>query len=664
MDAEEVVSRLDNVKKLPSGWSARCPAHDDRVASLMVNTGKDGGVVLKCHAGCETPAVLAAIGLSFGDLMGSPRIVALHQYLRVDGSLAYTVERWANPKTFRCNPGLPAPADRVLYQLPSFAYARESGALVYVVEGEKDADRLISLGFVATCNVTGAGAWLPHYSESLKDCHVCVIADNDRVGREHARAVAAATRPFALTLSVMVPRTGKDVSDLLDAGYGIDQLDPLPEVEEAGGYVASTVRTRGISWLWPGYFALGKLSIVEGDPGDGKSILTVDLAARWSTGSPMPDASDGTGPWPIIMVSAEDDMEDTIVPRLISAGARLDGIHLIVHGATPDEPFDFSSGLSYVESLARRTGARVITFDPLMAFLGEKTDSHNDASVRRALQPLKTLAHRTGAAVIAVRHLNKGGSGGKAIYRGGGSIAFTGAARATFLVAPDPRDPVVRVFACVKSNLAAKPPSLRYSIEAGEDGQPFIEWRGAVDITAQGVLDGPEREDEYDDEEKAVKRRARRMEADFLEFILRDGPKPWADIVAAGKGDGFSEITLRRARADIGLEKVTGSEGGRSVTWALPGPLAPLLTSSGQQTVSPTSEQESKWEPDPPLSELAPAGVAEPTLTESDRIEALTDAPYVCSVCGSDVGARKFEDPWWTVRCKAHDPRDYHGGAS
>jgi len=612
----------------------------------MVNHGREGGIVVKCHANCDTGDVLAALGLTFADLSTVPHVVAVYEYRDELGTLRYTVERWV-PKTFRCVPGLPVAAARILYQLPAIAYAREHGLLVYVVEGEKDADRLISLGLVATTCVTGAGSWLAHYGEQLRDCHVSIIADNDPVGRAHARSVAVSTRPYAATLSLTVPRVGKDVSELLDAGYSLDALDSLPESDEESTYVASTVKTRRVTWVWDGYIPRGKLSILEGDPGDGKSILTLDLAARLSTGAPMPDGSNGVGPWPVILVSAEDDIEDTIVPRLEVAGARLDNVYLVPHGATPDEPFEFLSGLPGVYRLAQRIGACAIVFDPLMAFLAERTDSHNDASVRRALYPLKTLAAATGTAVVAVRHLNKGGTGSKAIYRGGGSIGFTGAARATFLVAPDPADQESKVFACVKMNLARKPVSLRYTVETTNEGIPFISWHGAADFTAQSVLDGPQPDRSYDDEEKASKRRARVMEIEFLQDILRDGPLSWPEIVEAGKIDGFTEHTLRRARSDAGLAKIVGDHGLSSTKWSL----AHLPTE-----LSPTKDALPEW---------ASGQEAGESTTDSDRDESLDAAELICEICGNvDDGVTRYGKPHWTVRCLPHSPYTYAVGAS
>jgi putative DNA primase/helicase len=662
MELTDFLAKLENVKALPSGFSARCPAHDDRVASLMVNAGKNQPIVVHCHAGCAVESILAALGLSTADLMGKPKCVAVYRYVDANGEKLYDVQRWSNPKTFRVPGGLPAPAERVLYQLPAINWARTAGATVYVVEGEKDADRLLAMGYPATTNVTGAGSWFGHYAESLVDCHVIVIADNDQVGRAHARHVVSTLVPYAASVTLTVPRHGKDVSDLLEAGYTLAELDPLSDTDDLAAHIAANVRTRKIEWAWPGYIPLGKLTMIEGDPGDGKSVLTLDLAARWSSGTPMPDGATHDGPWPVFMVSAEDDMEDTIVPRLIAAGANLERVTLFPHGSTPERPFEFASDLAALERRAVEVGVRVIIFDPLTAFLSSGTDTHNDMQVRHALYPLASLAVRTRAAVIAVRHLNKGGQGTKAIYRGNGSIAFTGAARAGFLVASDPERPGTRLFANVKTNLAHKPPSLRYEIESSPDDAPYIAWKGASDASAQDALDGPRRFGSQDDEAIATQRRIRQYEIEFLRDVLCDGPMTWKEIVEIGKQDGFTEISLRRARADIGLVKLVGPAGAIDVRWA--------LRSEG---VSDSAGEPTAFDRLIALSEAQTGGVTnadqtskgsksgEATLTDDERRAARDALPRTCSVCGSEVDVVGFDKPWFEFRCLDHDPH-YYGG--
>lgn len=653
MELADVLDKLENVKALPSGYSARCPAHEDAVSSLMVNKGRTQPVVVHCHAGCTVDDVLKALGLTTGDIMGKAEIEKRYEYLNADGSPAYVMQRWRNPKTFRVEGKLPAPADRVLYQLPALIWARSAGATVHIVEGEKDADRLVSMGLVATCNVGGAGSWLGHYGKSVEDCHVLIIADTDHVGRLHAREVAANVVQYAATVRLVVPRHGKDVSDLLDAGYDLDEVDELAWTEELATYVAANVKTRRVDWAWQGYVPLGKLTIVEGDPGDGKSVLTLDLAARWSQGRPMPDGSDCAGPFRVMLVSAEDDMADTIVPRLAAAGARLEGVELVPHGATPDKPFEFAHDLEALERRVVDQGIRVIVFDPLTAFLSAGTDTHNDMQVRHALYPLKALAERTRAAVLGVWHLNKGGQGVKAIYRGNGSIAFTGAARVGFLVGVDPDNPRGRLLACVKSNLALKPPSMRYEIESSPDGTPFVAWHGTSGVDAQGALDGPRRASQIDDE-TASDNRARQYEIEFLEDLLADGPMTWKDIVAAGKVEGFADRSLRRARADIGLVKLTGEGGNRDARWSL----RSTPDAGGSDETAPlghlATDLRDRRRPQNGWPNGQVGQVEGETPTDEERAAAVTAMPDVCSVCGDTNDVIRYDAPLWTKLCPLH----------
>ena len=573
MTLEELLGKLDGVRRSGRGYVARCPAHDDRHPSLSVSAGDEQPIVLHCHTNqCTPDDIMAALGLSTADLAAQPHRVIAYEYQRADGSTAYIVDRWANPKTFRVRGTLPSPAERVLYQLPALEWARSAGAVVYYVEGEKDADALVQRGHVATTNFGGTGGWLPHYAEQLEGLNVIVIADNDPPGRAHGRAVVADLRHKCNAVRLVVVRHGKDISDQLAAGYGVDELEPLSEQDELPAVRADNVTTRRIEWAWRKRFPFGKLSTVEGDPGDGKSLMTLDLTARWSSGRPMPDGSEHGGPYHVILVSAEDDEADTIAPRLAVAGARMDNVTMVTAGSTPDSPFTFANDLAALERLITSTGARIVVFDPLTAFMSSNVDSHNDLSVRQALWPLKSLAQRTGCAIIVVRHLNKGGTGVKAIYRGNGSIAFIGAARCGHAVARDPEDePDGRLLATVKSNISRLPDTLRFRVESTPDGEtPYIAWGGVSELTAQQALDGPRRGGTYGDDKADVENRVRKYEREFLMDILADGPKSWKEIVEIGRADGFTEHTLRRARAEAGLIKLMGADGQASVRWARP----------------------------------------------------------------------------------------------
>jgi len=235
---EEVLARLHGVKRAGAGYMARCPAHDDRRASLSVASGEDGRVLLYCQAGCKTADVAAAIGLSMAELMGDAKgpeggkakIVATYDYCDESGVLLYQVVRF-EPKAFRQRRpngrGWEWRLDgvrRVLYRLPEVIEAVKSREAIYLCEGEKDVEALVRAGCAATCNSGGAGKWRPDYNEALVGANVIIVADRDEPGRKHAAAVAAALKDVAGALCVVEACAGKDAADHLAAGHGPEEF--------------------------------------------------------------------------------------------------------------------------------------------------------------------------------------------------------------------------------------------------------------------------------------------------------------------------------------------------------------------------------------------------------------------------------------------------------
>jgi hypothetical protein len=234
---DRILDRLERVGKVGSkGWVATCPAHDDSTPSLSLTIGDDHRILILCRAGCPTGTVLAAVGLRMADLYERPstmrRLVATYDYLDARADLVYQVCRY-DPKDFRVR--RPATggwswrlgdAPRVLYRLPELV-ALDDGDRVVIVEGEKDADRLAALGFVATTNLGGAGKWRAEYGEWLRGRDVAIIADNDAPGRSHAIDIARALSPVAVGVRIVeLPglRSKGDVSDWLERGGTCDGL--------------------------------------------------------------------------------------------------------------------------------------------------------------------------------------------------------------------------------------------------------------------------------------------------------------------------------------------------------------------------------------------------------------------------------------------------------
>jgi len=237
-----------------------------------------------------------------------------------------------------------------------------------------------------------------------------------------------------------------------------------------GGRLLADVAPEPVRWLWPERIPLGKLTVIEGDPAVGKSTLVYDLAARYSSGGGWPDGQAAERAGRVVLLSAEDDAADTIVPRLMAAGADLSRICLWDKAVVWEEdrqgpvPIVFPDHLPYLHQQIRAFDATLVIVDVLMAYLSSCVDSHKDQSVRALLSRMSDLAASRGAAIVLVRHLNKAGSG-PAIYRGGGSIGIIGAARAGYQVIADADDPDRRLFTCVKNNLAPRAATLAYRLE-------------------------------------------------------------------------------------------------------------------------------------------------------------------------------------------------------
>lgn len=236
LDARECNPRLNGGQV-----TARCPAHDDSNPSLSVGLGEEGRILVHCHAGCSPESVVQALGIDLSHLGPSTtpaaerHIEATYDYTDADGKLLYQVVRYL-PKRFRQRRPR-GDGDwiwnlkgvrRVLYRLPAVIETATQGGTIYVVEGEKDVHAAERVGLVATCNPGGAGKWNASYNGPLKGASVIIVADNDEAGLPHAELVSAHLSGVAASTSVVRAATGKDLSDHLAAGLGVEDLVPVP----------------------------------------------------------------------------------------------------------------------------------------------------------------------------------------------------------------------------------------------------------------------------------------------------------------------------------------------------------------------------------------------------------------------------------------------------
>jgi hypothetical protein len=334
----------------------------------------------------------------------------------------------------------------------------------------------------------------------------------------------------------------------------------VPLAEPLDTLDLSEVRTRPIDWLWRGYIPLRKVTILDGDPGLGKSTLLLDLASRGSVGGLAPTGEPLGDAFTTIYVTVEDDAEDTIVPRIHAAGGDSSRFHLVRKLSLPAE-------VDRLEATANQLKARLIVIDPLMAYLGDGVKTNDDHLVRRALEPLADMAARLDVAIVLIRHLNKR-VGDDAIYRGGGSIAFTGLARSVLAVGRDPDDHDRMILAPIKLNVARRQPSLAYRIVADGDYEPArIAWEGTSDRSAEDLI-GRTRDEAGGQSKTGELATAMR---ELLE--VNGGSMPAAEACRALKEDGFnlgSRDNLKRARDHAGADSTKDGFAGGWV-WSLRG---------------------------------------------------------------------------------------------
>jgi uncharacterized protein YdeI (BOF family) len=319
------------------------------------------------------------------------------------------------------------------------------------------------------------------------------------------------------------------------------------------------VETERVHWVWPGYIPAGKLTLVAGDPGMGKSTLVGDLIARISKGTHLPSGQrsiTGTS----LIASAEDSPEDTIIPRLIACGANLKRVGIIreVRDAkSADEEsryLCFPRDLTLLRDTLVSTGARILVIDPLNAFVEKGVDTYKDQDIRRILHPLETIAQETGTAIIIVAHLNKK-EDASTLYRVGGTIGFVGAARSVLAVSKLPDD--TNVLFWLKGNLARRPPSMAYEIKQvrkiktatntwkGENviHSSSIRWLGEVDFNPLSKNQAPTPE-------------ARVMEeaTEFLRQVLQQSQEVDTEaLYAEARAAGIAKSHLNRVKSSLGI---------------------------------------------------------------------------------------------------------------
>lgn len=298
-----------------------------------------------------------------------------------------------------------------------------------------------------------------------------------------------------------------------------------------------------------------------GDPGMGKSLLTLAISAVNTSSGVLPDGSLGKRDH-VILVNAEDSVDDTVRPRLEAAGADLQLCHSLpfCSNHTFQKTLIIPDNLTALRNAIIKHNAKLVVIDPIVAFFAPNIDSYKDQHVRRALAPLAQLAAETGAAIVLVLHLNKKEEK-KILYRGGGSIAFVAASRSVLLAAQDPRDSELRILSSIKCNLTRRPTPLVYTIEGTGDEAAHIVWKGEQREPAkQGASSTVP-------EETSALEKAKL----FLGECLERGERQSTLLFGGAEASGISRATLLRAKKALNVLSVRRGFGKDSqVFWKLP----------------------------------------------------------------------------------------------
>jgi putative DNA primase/helicase len=339
----------------------------------------------------------------------------------------------------------------------------------------------------------------------------------------------------------------------------------------------SDVTAEEIEWLWPGRVPLGKLSMFSGDPGLGKSYVSIYVAAMVTTGGAWPGSPGEPNPvGSVVLVSCEDGLADTIKPRLEAAGGdpskviSLDGVDTIgSDGETISRPFNLSDDLAMLEQvLIDNPDTRLVIVDPVGAY-GGKADTHNDAAVRGMLAPLGELAERYRVAVVMVGHMSKA-KNSNPLYKSMGSIAYVAASRAVWLFFKDQDDPKRRLILLGKLNIAKEPMGLAYRIT--DDG---VDWESdPVKMTAAEYVA---------QENQAPERQGGTEQSKAGELLLQwleCGPLESSSIDQLAADEGISRSSLHRAKERLGIK---AKKVGKVWQWSLP-----AVESVQDSTDSPT----------------------------------------------------------------------------
>ena len=582
---DDLTARLEGVRKQGKGLVAKCPAHNDNRPSLSVREGDDGRVLLFCHAGCTFKQVVAALGLKESDCMppsgeqkrriwATQKIEEVYDYEKADGTLAYQIVRKPG-KDFRIRHKdaqgnwlyTKDGVELVPYRLPQVLRAIEHGEDVYLVEGEKDADTVeaqgecgttIPFGVIKKPGDAGIREFRGTYGKWLRGAFLKVVGDLDRDGQgeRYARCVCDAMTGTASAVTAFRAKTGKDTTDHVRAGYSLGQLERWKECEPALGLtviVMSDVQEQPVGWLWEPYVPKRYGTLNDGDGDVGKSYMTEALMATLSNGF-LP-TGEQVEPVVSLFFASEDEAADTIKPRLRKLGADMSRIIVV------PELFPLDGvGLAKVARLVGEYRPGLVSFDPLLGYVGAAVNINAANEVRPVLDGLRKIYSRYDAAGWHIRHERKPGKSkdGKAQpaeghHEGLGSVDIRNAHRSQCVVRWHPELYGVRVVSHEKHNLSEQGDCFGFCFNAG-----LFEWVPYLDRPDEW---GNKPKHGYHDPEGE---RAARW---WLESLLLRGGASAVEVEAERKARGISAQIVRKVRREL---RVVTQMRGREQFYVLP----------------------------------------------------------------------------------------------
>ena len=294
----------------------------------------------------------------------------------------------------------------------------------------------------------------------------------------------------------------------------------------------SDIEKKDVKWLWYPYIPYGKITVIQGDPGDGKSTFMLNVAACLTKATPLPDGTVIDKAENVVYQCAEDDVCDTVKPRLIEAGADCDRIAFI-----EDENSSLTVNDNRIEQAIKAFSAKLLVLDPLQAYLSPDMDMQSALRMRATRRKVALIAEKYECAVVLIGHMNKA-NGGKSLYRGLGSIDIPAIARSVLMIARDENEPEIRYMIPVKSSLAPEGDVISFVL----DRVKGFRWIGKCSNPMN---------DDKNVEQIIHNKRGKAKE--LLRLILSTGELPATEIMDKMKEYGISERTIRTASKDIGV---------------------------------------------------------------------------------------------------------------